>query len=112
MCKDRPIESKIFLRLVSSLGALFLASSVFSLAMHAKLCQYVAPKHPLSLFSFKATKEGEHEGLVIADRIEKEDFIPCPFVSDSFGAITSLREDIPTPISAFLAVFPFRSPPV
>ena len=112
MCKERSVETKMFMRLVSSLGALLLASSVFSLAMHAKLCQYLSPKHPLSLFSFKATKEGEHEGLVIADRFETEDFVPCPFVSNSFGAITSVREDIPTRLSAVLAVFPFRSPPV
>jgi len=99
-------------RLVLYSGAFSLASGVLSLAMQAKLWQYFSPKDSCAQFSFRATKAGDdNERPLIADKLDKEDFVLCPFVSKPSGTANPDSEDTPGNLSAFLLPYSFRSPP-
>jgi hypothetical protein len=106
------IRKLVVWRLVLYSGAFFLASGVLSLATQAKLWQYFSPKDSCAQFCFRATKTGDNnERSVIADKLETENFVPCPLVNDTCRAIISNQEDVPQNVSAFLRAYSFRSPP-
>jgi hypothetical protein len=104
------IKTKITPRLILCSGALFLAGGVLSLAMQAKICQYLSPKTSCSLFSFKATKI-DNERFSVAEELEAEDFVSCPFVSNCPGVVSSSQPDVNWNIAVFLPSYSLRSPP-
>jgi hypothetical protein len=107
----RLIELSILKRLIlCPAGVGLLAGGVFSLAMQAKLWQYLPPKGPCAQFSFKATKVGDSERAVITDKFDTGSIVPDRLPSDSIGVV-SVTEEFPRNVSFLLTAYSLRSPP-